>query len=78
MGFPYLFRGALDIHCRASTTQKDRLAHALADLCARGCADEVGLAYGKNSLWSRYIILDAFDAAIDATVNSRGRWHVQG
>lgn len=63
LGFPYLFRGALDIHARAINDEmKIACAHALADLAREDVPDEVALAYGKNLSFGRdYIIPTPFD-----------------
>ncbi|MFD2738397.1 NADP-dependent malic enzyme [Sulfitobacter aestuarii] len=63
LGFPYLFRGALDIHSRAINDEmKIACAHALAELAREDVPDEVALAYGKNLSFGRdYIIPTPFD-----------------
>ncbi|MCB1333827.1 MAG: NADP-dependent malic enzyme, partial [Roseivivax sp.] len=63
LGFPYLFRGALDIHARAINDQmKIACAEALAALAREDVPDEVALAYGKNLSFGRdYIIPTPFD-----------------
>ncbi|MDW4498062.1 NADP-dependent malic enzyme [Sulfitobacter sp. D35] len=63
LGFPYLFRGALDIHARAINDEmKIACAHALALLAREDVPDEVALAYGKNLSFGRdYIIPTPFD-----------------
>lgn len=63
LGFPYLFRGALDIHARAINDEmKIACAHALAALAREDVPDEVALAYGKNLSFGRdYIIPTPFD-----------------
>jgi len=63
LGFPYLFRGALDIHARAINDQmKVACAHALAELARREVPDEVALAYGQKLTFGRdYIIPTPFD-----------------
>lgn len=63
LGFPYLFRGALDIHARAINDEmKIACAHALADLAREDVPDEVALAYGKSLSFGRdYIIPTPFD-----------------
>ena len=63
LGFPYLFRGALDIHARAINDEmKIACAHALAQLAHEEVPDEVALAYGKNLTFGRdYIITTPFD-----------------
>ena len=63
LGFPYLFRGALDIHARAINDEmKIACAHALAQLAREDVPDEVALAYGKSLSFGRdYIIPTPFD-----------------
>ncbi|PYG26562.1 NADP-dependent malic enzyme [Pelagimonas varians] len=63
LGFPYLFRGALDIHARAINDEmKIACAQALADLAREDVPDEVALAYGTNLTFGRdYIIPTPFD-----------------
>ena len=63
LGFPYLFRGALDINARAINDEmKIACAHALAQLAREDVPDEVALAYGKNLTFGRdYIIPTPFD-----------------
>ncbi|MCB1435596.1 MAG: NADP-dependent malic enzyme [Rhodobiaceae bacterium] len=64
LGFPYLFRGALDV--RASTINEDMkiaAAHALAELAREDVPDEVAAAYqGNRPRYGRnYIIPMPFD-----------------
>ncbi len=63
LGFPYLFRGALDIHARAINDEmKIACAHALAELAREDVPDEVAMAYGKKLTFGRdYIIPTPFD-----------------
>ncbi|MFC3613482.1 NADP-dependent malic enzyme [Lutimaribacter marinistellae] len=63
LGFPYLFRGALDIHARAINDEmKIACAHALAKLAREDVPDEVAVAYGKSLTFGRdYIIPTPFD-----------------
>jgi len=63
LGFPYLFRGALDIHARAINDEmKIACADALAALAREDVPDEVALAYGKKLSFGRdYIIPTPFD-----------------
>jgi malate dehydrogenase (oxaloacetate-decarboxylating)(NADP+) len=63
LGFPYLFRGALDINARAINDEmKIACAHALAALAREDVPDEVALAYGKSLSFGRdYIIPTPFD-----------------
>ncbi|QQA42789.1 NADP-dependent malic enzyme [Pelagovum pacificum] len=63
LGFPYLFRGALDIHARAINDEmKIACAEALAALAREDVPDEVAVAYGKKLTFGRdYIIPTPFD-----------------
>ncbi|NVO22372.1 NADP-dependent malic enzyme [Donghicola sp. C2-DW-16] len=63
LGFPYLFRGALDINARAINDEmKIACANALAELAREDVPDEVALAYGRNLSFGRdYIIPTPFD-----------------
>lgn len=63
LGFPYLFRGALDIHARAINDEmKIACAQALAELAREDVPDEVALAYGRQLSFGRdYIIPTPFD-----------------
>jgi malate dehydrogenase (oxaloacetate-decarboxylating)(NADP+) len=63
LGFPYLFRGALDIHARAINDEmKIACAHALAALAREDVPDEVAIAYGRTLSFGRdYIIPTPFD-----------------
>ncbi|WP_127106364.1 NADP-dependent malic enzyme [Pararhodobacter zhoushanensis] len=63
LGFPYLFRGALDIHARAINDEmKIACARALAELAREDVPDEVAMAYGRKLSFGRdYIIPTPFD-----------------
>jgi len=63
LGFPYLFRGALDIHARAINDEmKIACAEALAALAREDVPDEVAMAYGRKLNFGReYIIPTPFD-----------------
>ena len=63
LGFPYLFRGALDIHARAiNDPMKIACAEALAELAREDVPDEVAMAYGKELTFGKnYIIPTPFD-----------------
>ena len=63
LGFPYLFRGALDINARAiNDDMKIACARALAELAREDVPDEVAMAYGKKLNFGRdYIIPTPFD-----------------
>lgn len=63
LAFPYLFRGALDIHARAINDEmKIACAEALAKLAREDVPDEVAMAYGRKLTFGRdYIIPTPFD-----------------
>ncbi|WP_138466280.1 NADP-dependent malic enzyme [Poseidonocella sp. HB161398] len=63
LGFPYLFRGALDVHARAINDEmKIACARALAELAREDVPDEVAVAYGRKLSFGRdYIIPTPFD-----------------
>ncbi|MDG2405246.1 MAG: malic enzyme-like NAD(P)-binding protein, partial [Paracoccaceae bacterium] len=63
LGFPYLFRGALDIRARAiNDKMKIASAVALAELAREDVPDEVAIAYGRKLTFGRdYIIPTPFD-----------------
>ncbi|MBK1634856.1 NADP-dependent malic enzyme [Rhodovulum adriaticum] len=70
LGFPYLFRGALDIHARAINDEmKIACAEALAELAREDVPDEVAMAYGKKLAFGRdYIIPTPFDPRLIYTI----------
>lgn len=70
LGFPYLFRGALDIHARAINDEmKIACAEALAKLAREDVPDEVAMAYGKALTFGRdYIIPTPFDPRLIHTI----------
>ncbi|NNU79029.1 NADP-dependent malic enzyme [Halovulum dunhuangense] len=63
LGFPYLFRGALDVHARAINDEmKIACAEALARLAREDVPDEVAMAYGRKLTFGPdYIIPTPFD-----------------
>ncbi|MFQ5438029.1 MAG: NADP-dependent malic enzyme [Paracoccaceae bacterium] len=63
LGFPYLFRGALDINARAINDEmKIACAQALARLARQDVPDEVAMAYGTTMTFGRdYILPTPFD-----------------
>jgi len=63
LGFPYLFRGALDVNARAINDEmKIACAEALAALAREDVPDEVAIAYGRKLSFGRdYIIPTPFD-----------------
>src|ERR1700720_4729275 len=70
LGFPYIFRGALDV--RATTINmemKIAAARALADLAREDVPDEVAAAYGARPKYGRdYIIPVPFDPRLISSV----------
>jgi malate dehydrogenase (oxaloacetate-decarboxylating)(NADP+) len=70
LGFPYIFRGALDV--RATTINmemKIAAAHALADLAREDVPDEVAAAYGMRPKYGPdYIIPVPFDPRLISDV----------
>ncbi|MRU15558.1 NADP-dependent malic enzyme [Roseovarius sp. A21] len=70
LGFPYLFRGALDVHARAINDEmKIACAEALAQLARADVPDEVAMAYGRKLSFGRdYIIPTPFDPRLIHTV----------
>jgi malate dehydrogenase (oxaloacetate-decarboxylating)(NADP+) len=67
LGFPFIFRGALDVHARAINDEmKLAAAHALADLTREDVPDSVLQAYGLESLHfgPDYIIPKPFDPRV--------------
>jgi malate dehydrogenase (oxaloacetate-decarboxylating)(NADP+) len=70
LGFPYLFRGALDIRARAINDEmKIACARALAELAREDVPDEVAMAYGRKLAFGRdYIIPTPFDPRLIHTI----------
>jgi malate dehydrogenase (oxaloacetate-decarboxylating)(NADP+) len=71
MGFPYIFRGALDV--RASTINEEMkiaAAEAIAELAREHVPAEVMKAYGKNDMkfGKNYIIPTPFDSRLISTI----------
>jgi len=67
LGFPFIFRGALDV--RATTINEEMkvaAAHALANLAKRGADDSVAKAYGEKyfKFGPEYIIPKPFDQSV--------------
>ncbi len=64
LGFPFIFRGALDVRARSITeNMKVAASHALADLAREDVPDEVARAYGGDRIHfgPDYIIPKPFD-----------------
>ena len=71
LGFPYIFRGALDVRARAINDEmKIAAANALAELARQDVPDEVAAAYAGRRLkyGPEYIIPAPFDPRLIATV----------
>ncbi|MCA9649469.1 MAG: NADP-dependent malic enzyme [Myxococcales bacterium] len=66
LGFPFIFRGALDVRATAINEQmKVAAAHAIADLARRDVPRVVNLAYGSEfSFGPDYIIPKPFDPRV--------------
>ncbi|MFK7973397.1 MAG: NADP-dependent malic enzyme [Rickettsiaceae bacterium] len=71
MGFPYIFRGALDVRAKQINDEmKIAAAYALADLARKPVPIEVYNAYGqtKKSFGTEYIIPVPFDPRLITTI----------
>jgi malate dehydrogenase (oxaloacetate-decarboxylating)(NADP+) len=70
LGFPYIFRGALDVRATAINMEmKIAAAHALADLARADVPDEVAAAYGARPKYGPdYIIPVPFDPRLISAV----------
>jgi len=71
LGFPFIFRGALDVHARTINTQMEIAAvHALKDLARQPVPEEVLRAYGLKHLefGREYIIPTPLDPRLINTV----------
>lgn len=70
LGFPYIFRGALDARARTINEEmKIACAEALAKLAREDVPDEVAAAYGKRLKYGPgYIIPTPFDPRLIATI----------
>jgi malate dehydrogenase (oxaloacetate-decarboxylating)(NADP+) len=70
LGFPYIFRGALDARARTINEEmKIACARALADLAREDVPDEVAAAYGRRLKYGPgYIIPTPFDPRLISTV----------
>jgi malate dehydrogenase (oxaloacetate-decarboxylating)(NADP+) len=70
LGFPYIFRGALDVRATAINMEmKIAAANALAALAREDVPDEVAVAYGARPKYGpHYIIPVPFDPRLIATV----------
>ncbi|HHI82659.1 MAG TPA: NADP-dependent malic enzyme, partial [Rhizobiales bacterium] len=73
LGFPYIFRGAIDVHARTINDEmKLAAAHALARLAREDVPDEVAAAYHGQRLkfGPGYIIPSPFDPRLISTVST--------
>ncbi|QMV46213.1 malate dehydrogenase [Wolbachia pipientis] len=72
MGFPYIFRGALDVHAiTINDEMKIAAADAIAKLAREPVSDEISAAYGgrKMSYGREYIIPTPFDPRLISIVS---------
>ena len=72
LGFPFIFRGALDVRATAINEEmKIAAAKAIAELAREQVPEEVAAAYGKNHQFGReYIIPAPFDPRLMEVVSS--------
>ena len=72
IGFPFIFRGALDVQATAINEEmKIAAAKAIAELARRTVPEEVAAAYGRNQQFGRdYIIPAPFDPRLMEVVSS--------
>src|ERR1700712_1306764 len=70
LGFPYIFRGALDVRARTINMEmKIAAARALADLAKEDVPDEVAAAYGTRPKFGpEYIIPTPFDPRLISAI----------
>ena len=70
LGFPYIFRGALDVRATAINMEmKIAAAHALAELAREDVPDEVAAAYGTRPKYGPdYIIPVPFDPRLISSI----------
>ena len=71
MGFPYIFRGALDVHAKViNDDMKLAASYALAKLARQPVVDEVEAIYANNRLQygSEYLIPTPFDPRLIYTI----------
>ena len=75
LGFPYIFRGALDVRASAINMEmKIAAARALAELAREDVPDEVAAAYGARPKFGPdYIIPVPFDPRLISTCRRRWR-----
>ena len=72
LGFPFIFRGALDVRATAINEEmKIAAAKAIAELAREQVPEEVAAAYGKNHQFGpEYIIPAPFDPRLMEVVSS--------
>ena len=72
LGFPFIFRGALDVQATAINEEmKVAAAHAIADLARQRVPEEVAAAYGRSHKFGTdYIIPAPFDPRLMEVVSS--------
>ncbi len=72
LGFPFIFRGALDVHATAINEEmKIAAANAIAELARETVPEEVAAAYGKKHQFGpEYIIPAPFDPRLMEVVSS--------
>ena len=72
LGFPFIFRGALDVQATAINEEmKIAAAQAIAELARKTVPEEVAAAYGTNQQFGRdYIIPAPFDPRLMEVVSS--------
>ena len=72
LGFPFIFRGALDVRATAINEEmKIAAAEAIAELARQPVPEEVAAAYGKNHQFGQdYIIPVPFDPRLMETVSA--------
>ncbi len=72
LGFPFIFRGALDVQATAINEEmKIAAAEAIAELARERVPEEVAAAYGKNQRFgTEYIIPAPFDPRLMETVSA--------
>ena len=72
LGFPFIFRGALDVHATAINEEmKIAAARAIAELAREQVPEEVAAAYGESQQFGReYIIPAPFDPRLMEVVPS--------
>jgi len=72
LGFPFIFRGALDVRATAINEEmKIAAAHAIAELARERVPDEVAAAYGvSHQFGEEYIIPAPFDPRLMEVVSS--------